>query len=323
MASTELMLYRHNLQSRCERLGQLPADALRRRGVEVARDCDLEGLWELTEAYLVLRGARGARVSHHTLATYRYGLETFLRYAGQAGGSLLQPRPNDGFSYVRWLETQGLAPASVKSRLATARCLYAALRWSGASDAAPFSDVRAPADPVPRTEKRRPYSALEVQSLLAIADAEETVIVLLGAHAGLRVSEMLSLTRPDLHLDVKEPYLTVTGKRQKRQDVPVSPTLSTALRRWTAMTPQLAPRLLSVTTRETVRVHLAALCERAGVRYDKRAVHGLRHSAGTRVYSETHDLLEVRDHLRHRDITSSEIYVEYARKDKPAVTRKW
>lgn len=323
MTSSALLLYQHSLQSRSERVGQLAPDALRRRGVEVARDRDLEGLWELTEAYLVLRGARGARVSSNTLATYRYGLETFLRYASQSGGSLLQPRPNDGFSYVRWLEAQGLSPASVRSRLATARCLYASLRWSGASDAAPFSDVRAPVDPVPRTEKRRPYSALEVQALLACADAQETVIVLLGAHAGLRVSEMLSLIRPDLHLDVREPYLTVTGKRQKRQDVPVSPTLNTALQRWTAMTPQLSPRLLSMTTRETVGVHVAALCERAGVRYDKRAVHGLRHSAGTRVYSETHDLLEVRDHLRHRDITSSEIYVEYARKDRPAVNRNW
>ena len=323
MVSTELMQYTLDLQSRSERLAQLSPEALRRRGVEAARDRDLHGLWDLTEAYLVLRGARGARVSRHTLTTYRTGLGTFLSYAGQAGLSLLHPKPNEGFAYVRWLETQGLAPASVKNRLAAARCLFAALRWSGACDAAPFSDVRAPADPVARSEKRKPYPEQDLQRLLAHADAQEALIVLLGTHAGLRVSEMLSLTRPNLHLDGSAPYMTVTGKRQKEQDVPVSPTLRAALLRWTAMTPQLAPRLLSMTTRQTVSVHLAALCERAGVRYDKRAVHGLRHSAGTRVYAETRDLLEVRDHLRHRDVTSSEIYVEYARKDRPAVNRNW
>jgi len=323
MTGYGVMMYSLDLQGRSERLGRLSPPELRRYGVQSARDNDLEGLWSLTEAYLVLRGARGARVSHHTLATYRYALETFLRYAGQAGINLLQPRPNEGFAYVRWLESQGLSPASVKNRLASARCLYAGLRWSGASDAAPFNDVRAPADPVPRTEKRKPYPEADLQRLLACADPQESVIVLLGAHAGLRVGEMLSLTRPDLHLEGQDPYLTVTGKRQKRQDVPVSPSLRAALQRWMDMTPQLAPRVLSVTTRQTVGVYLTALCERSGVRYDRRAVHGLRHSAGTRVYAETHDLLEVRDHLRHRDITSSEIYVEYARKGRPAITRTW
>jgi len=317
------MVYNLDLQGRSERLGTLSPEALRRRGTEVARDRDAQGLWDLTEAYLVLRGTRGARVSHHTLSTYRFGLETYLKYAEPAGVSLLQPRPNEGFAYVRWLETQGLAPASVKNRLAAARCLYAALRWSGATDASPFADVRAPADPVPRTEKRKPYPEADLRQLLACADPQEALIILLGTHAGLRVSEMLSLTRPDLHLNSHEPYLTVTGKRQKRQDVPVSTTLKAALLKWMNMTPQLAPRLLSFTTRQTVGVHLSALCERAGVRYDRRAVHGLRHSAGTRVYVETHDLLEVRDHLRHRDVTSSEIYVEYARKDRPSVNRTW
>lgn len=323
MTGYDVMLYNLDLQGRSERLGRLLPQELRRRGVEAARDQDLEALWSLIEAYLVLRGTRGARVSQHTLATYRFGLQTFLKHSAQAGVGLLQPRPNEGFAYVRWLETQGLSPASVKNRLASARCLYAALRWSGACDAAPFSDVRAPADPVARTEKRKPYPTEDLQRLLACADPQDALIILLGTHAGLRVSEMLSLTRPDLHLDGLEPYLTVTGKRQKRQDVPVSATLKAALLLWMAMTPQLAPRLLSFTTRQTVGVHLAGLCERAGVRYDKRAVHGLRHSAGTRVYAETRDLLEVRDHLRHRDVTSSEIYVEYARKDRPAVTRNW
>ena len=121
MTGYDVMLYNLDLQGRSERLGRLLPQELRRRGVEAARDQDLEALWALVEAYLVLRGTRGARVSQHTLATYRIGLKTFLKHSAQAGVGLLQPRPNEGFAYVRWLETQGLSPASVKNRLASAR----------------------------------------------------------------------------------------------------------------------------------------------------------------------------------------------------------
>lgn len=325
MTGYELMVYNLDLQSRTERLAQLDPGELRRRGVQAASSRDAAELWALMEAYLVLRGSRGVRVSGHTLRSYRQGLDTFLEWAAPAGVTLLRPRPNEAFAYLRWLEAQQLSPGSVKVRLAGARCLYAALRWSGATDAAPFTDIKAPADPVPRSEKRKPYSEEDVSKLVSHADPQERVIVLLGAHAGLRNSEILSLTRPDIHLEASEPYLTVTGKRQKRQDVAIGASLKRALEVWMRSTEQLAPRLLSptLTTSETVRTRLEALCDRAGVEYERRAVHGLRHSAGTRVYVETKDLLEVRDHLRHRDITSSEIYVEYARKGKPKVNRDW
>lgn len=101
------------------------------------------------------QGSRGARVSH-TLQSYRIGLETFLTWAGPAGVSLLRPSANAGFRYARHLKSTGLAPGSVSVRLAVGKALYASLRWAGSTDAAPFADVKAASDPVPRWEKGKP-----------------------------------------------------------------------------------------------------------------------------------------------------------------------
>lgn len=319
----DLMVYNLDLQSRAERVANLQPDELRRKAVRAASEKDAAELWSIMESYLVTRGARGSRVSRHTLESYRQGLQVLLAFCAASSMSLLRPRGNEPFAFVRQLEASGLAPASVQSRLAAARCVYAALRWAGATDAAPFTDVRAARDPVPKTEKRGPYNDADLSKLLAKADPQQRLWILLGAHTGLRVSEMLSLRRADLHLNGDEPYLIVDGKGGKRQSVPVSPTLCAALKAWVAMTPQVGERVLAVTTRRAIEISLSKLCLEAGVEYGRKHVHGLRHSAGTRVYVETKDLLEVRDHLRHRDITSSEIYVEYARKGKPKVNRNW
>jgi integrase/recombinase XerC len=321
--STELLRYRLNLQTRAQGWADLDPAELRRRATVAARDLDAGALWDLTEAHLLLNGLAGARVSPHTLRAYRKGLTVFLTYATGVGVQLLRPRPNHGVAYVRWLEAQGFRTSSVRVRLAAARKLFAALRWAGAGDSTPFADVRPAPDPVARTEKRRPYSDSEVLTLLRHADLEEQVILLLGAHAGLRVSEIAGLQRSDLQLDGEQPYLMVTGKRQKRQSVPLSRTLQAALGVWLAATPGLTARVISGGSSDYVQDRVRSVCARAGVAYTRRQVHGLRHSAGTRMYSETQDLLAVRDHLRHADITSSEIYVEYARKLKDSAASRW
>lgn len=319
----EILAYRLDLQANAQALAGQDEAELRRRAVAAARDMDTAALWDLLEANLLLNGLAGAKVSPHTLRAYRKGLGVFLEFAQTAGVQLLRPRPNHGAAYARWLEGKGYNTSTVRVRLAAARKLFAALRWAGATDATPFADVRPAPDPVPRTEKRKPYSQGEVEILLRHADLEEKVILLLGAHAGLRVSEIAGLRRGDIHLTGEQPHLMVTGKRQKRQGVPLSRSLQATLATWLTATPQLPTYVISGQSSDYVQDRVKAVCERSGVTYSRRQVHGLRHSAGTRVYADTGDLLAVRDHLRHADITSSEIYVEYVRKLKDSPVKDW
>lgn len=239
------LAYRMNLQARAQAWADLDLAQMRRRAVEAARDMDEAGLWSLTEAHLLLNGLAGAKVSAHTIRAYRKSVRTFLEYAREAGVQLLRPRPHHGAAFVRWLESKGLNTSTVRVGLAAGRKLFVAIRWAGATDATPSADVRPAPDPVARTEERRPYTTSEIDTLVRVGDLEEKVIVLPGAHAGLRVSEIAGLQRADLHLETSPPYLTVVGKRQKRQSVLLSRSLHLALMRWLAATPTLGPRVLS------------------------------------------------------------------------------
>ncbi|MXV20777.1 tyrosine-type recombinase/integrase [Deinococcus xianganensis] len=320
-------LVQHNLelQARADRLAALDPEALRREAVRAARDADPEGLWGLVEAFLVTTGRRGARVSDHTLSSYRIGLQVFLDWAGPAGVSLLRPGARDGYRFARHLEALKLAPSSVRARLAAGRALYGALRWSGATESAPFTDVRTAPDPTPRHEKRKPYTDADLAAMLLVAGPQETVIVLLGAHCGLRNAEMRGLAWGDVHLESGAPFINVLGKRGRRQDVALSRSAAAALRVWRGMRGAVKPSdpVLLIRSSRNLGRAVERVCRAAGVTYEGREVHGLRHSAGTKVYAATNDLLAVRDTLRHRTIDSSEIYVDYARAQQPKVNADW
>ena len=323
--SLEIVAAHLSLVGRADRIARLEPDELRRRAVVACRDADEAELWAITEAFLVTRGRKGARVSERTLETYQDSVQTLVRWAVPAGVQLLRPRAAEGFAFVRHLEALNLMPSSVQVRLSGARTLYAALRWTGATEANPFADVRAAQDPRASHEKRGPYTDAEVNTLLAAADPQEAVVLLLAADSGLRNTEMTEVRRADLRLDEEHPHVQVRGKGRGgwSESAPVSGRGVTAIRLWLAIAPAESEFLLTWRTRKSTRLRLLRLCEHAGVRYEGREVHGLRHTAGTRTYQETGDILEAKDLLRHRDITSTQVYVQYARRGKKAANRDW
>lgn len=325
MTGLEIVLAPVTLAARAERLGRLEPEELRKRAIVACRDSDATALWNLTEAHLVTCGRKGASVSPRTLETYHDSVDQFLAWAGFAGVQLLRPRSSDGFAFVRALEASGLSPSSVRVRLSGAKSLYAALRWAGATDAAPFEDVRPGRDPRAAWEKRVPYSDTEVNALLKHADPQERVAVLLAADCGLRNSELSAVLVTDLRLDEEHPHVMVRGKGRAghRETVPLSARTEQAIRIWLPNVPPGQVHLLTWRSRLSIARRVQKLCELAGVRYEGREVHGLRHTAGTRTYAETGDILEARDLLRHRDITSTQVYVQYARRSKKAANRDW
>ena len=128
------------------------------------------------DAYLTLHGSKGSRVSDRTRENYQRGLRDLLQ--GLGARELAAARRGDaGVVWVRQLEQrpvvqwqtgepkrgaggglQTLSPATVQVKLAAARTLYKALRWAGATQAAPFENVKVAKDPVPPWEKRGAYN---------------------------------------------------------------------------------------------------------------------------------------------------------------------
>src|SRR5690606_37460558 len=213
-----------------------------------------------------------------------------------------------------------LSPATVALRVAAARALYDALAWAGATESDPFRDVRigktsSSLDHAPTSRVYSEHELLELQA--AARDQQEVVMLLLGSHGGLRVSEMLRLAWNDVDLRAGE-LLVREGKGGKTATVALSPRLAEALstyKRQTAAAPALAIRdrttVLELRSQYGVFNRLRALCVRADVTF--KGVHALRHSAGTLLYHQTGDLGQVQDHLRHSTLDMAR---RYARSDR-------
>src|SRR5690606_31233255 len=179
-----------------------------------------------------------------------------------------------------------LTRATVSLRVAAGRALYDALAWAGACDVDPFRDVRLGRrreDPS-RTGSSRVYNENEMIELLSSTrDQQERVILLLGSHGGLRVSEMLRLEWADV--DLVNGELTVRGgKGGTTASVMLTPGLAEALatfkRQSTAESHLGIPTMvLALRSQYGVYNRVRNLCNRAEVPF--KGIHALRHTAGT------------------------------------------
>jgi len=95
--------------------------------MQAAHERDAPALWGLTEAWLCA-DPRRRLVAAGTTKNDRTGLRHLLDAWDQE--DLLRPAPDAAAAYVRALERRDLAPGTIANRLATARGLYAALRWA-------------------------------------------------------------------------------------------------------------------------------------------------------------------------------------------------
>jgi integrase/recombinase XerC len=282
----------------------IPPDARKRRAAEACRDREADELVSLLHAYIIQRGSAGAHVSKHTLRNYGTSVRILLDH--WQGENLLHPSDEAGFTYVRTLEDAGLKPGTVQVRLAGARMLYQALRWTRVTDVDPFADVKAARDKRPRHTLRDPYPETSLQKLLAIAEGEDRALVLLGYHAALRVSEIVKLKWVDVDLAAHR-LTVVEGKGRKTAPVEMSNTLTETLE---ALPRQNDYVISAYRSPEQARRHMAALCQRADVRY--QACHSLRHSSGTKLQAQLNDLQRTARHLRHSSTATTEVYVHMA-----------
>jgi len=287
----------------------------RRHAMAAAQAHDIPALCDLAADWLTLYGKKGATVSPLTLRQYRANTAALIE--AWRGENLLHPGRMAGTRWLRQMEGRGLKPNTIRTYLAAARALYAALRVSGATTADPFKDLHPASDPVPAWEKRAPYTDTEVDKLLRTAEGDEKMIVLLGAHAGLRVSEMLALTWGDINLS-RGTITIEKGKGGKKRTVTLSGTLSAALA--DGKEQKSLGRVLRWTYQVAIWREMERLCHLAGV--ENRGIHALRHTFGTRAYRET-DLQTTQRLMGHSSIETTSIYAKHNEERGRAALEQW
>ncbi|MFC8733563.1 tyrosine-type recombinase/integrase [Luteimicrobium sp. NPDC057192] len=135
----------------------------------------------------------------------------------------------------------------------------------------------------------RPIPEPVLQRALGLADARERLILLLGAHCGMRAGEIALVNRDDLAGDL----LLVHGKGGKTREVPVvDDELLHAIRH------DARPWLFEGKTNGHLSSgHVTVLMSR--LLDEHWTTHTLRHRAGTVGYDRTRDLLAVMTFLGH------------------------
>ncbi len=328
--STALVLAHDGTVGRARTWATMPDDERRRRAVEACHTHDTVALQEITDGWLTLHGRAGATVSPHTRLSYRHGVGVLV--AAWSSENLLHPSRDAAALWLREMEAMGLKPATVRARLAAARALYTALRWCKATEANPFTDARPARDKTAPKDKRAPYEPDELQAILHVLDEEiatatpavqtmgryDKVLILLGAHAGLRAAEMMMLRWDDVDLS-RRGIVVRKGKGGKRRTVVMSSSLAAALE---AIPPAMRGEfVLPYRSRTSAWTRVRNLTARAGIK--QHGLHRLRHSAGTRMMRETGNLQEVAELLGHAQLDTARVYAQWADQTQRETIGKW
>ena len=258
-------------------------------------------------------------LSRNTVDGYRNDLSRLGGALARKGGrDLLAAAAADLSAHLRDLQRQGLSPRSSARALSALRGFYDHLITTGERTDNPAVNLLPPKlwKPLPKV-----LSEDEVERLLAAPDVatplglrDRAMLELLYA-TGLRVSELVGLTLPQLRLDVG--FLIAFGKGNKERVVPVGDQAEHWVQRYLRdVRPDLAAgRHLHVFVNKDgarlSRVGFWMLIKKHGLKAGLRAEispHVLRHSFATHLLEHGADLRAVQTMLGHSDISTTQIY---------------
>jgi integrase/recombinase XerD len=253
-------------------------------------------------------------LSPNTVAAYRRDLSHHLAFVASQGLSEpAQVEESHLILYLGKLRRSGLAPATLMRKLSALRAFYRYLVREERLATDPTTNL-----PATRLLRRLPsvLSIEEVERLLAQPDAatargrrDRAMLELLYA-TGLRVSELVGLSRSDLRLDLG--LVRCVGKGSKERIVPVGQPALGAVRAYLAARRDASPVLfLGNKGRPLTRV----ACWRIVGRYARQAglrgpitPHTLRHSFATHMLDAGADLRAIQELLGHASIATTQIY---------------
>ena len=295
------------------------------------------GLDVRAEEFLAWLGVERGR-SPRTVEAYRRDLLRYRDHLAARGRSLDDIEETDVVAFVRALQRDGLAAASVTRLLVSVRGLHRFLVAEGHRADDPTADVEIPS--VPRGLPKA-LSAAQVASLMGVvvgddppARRDRAVLELLYG-TGCRISEAGSLSLPDV--DLNDGLVRVTGKGAKERIVPLGRCAAEALERWLApegrgaLEPERWARrgdaeavFLNLRGGRLSRQGLWLVVRRRGEAAGIASLltpHVLRHSCATHMLDGGADIRIVQEMLGHASISTTQIYTKVSTERLRAVYR--
>ena len=285
-------------------------------------------------AWLAVERGRSVR----TVEAYRGDLLRYRSHLAARGRSLDDAAPIDVIAFIRGLQSDGLAAASVTRMLVSVRGLHRFLVAEGHRLDDPTADVE-----IPRLPRGLP-KALPVAQVASLMDAvvgddpaarrDRAVLEMLYG-TGCRISEAGSLSLSDV--DLHDGLVRVTGKGARERIVPLGRCAAEALERWLApegrgaLEPDRWARrgdaeavFLNQRGGRLSRQGLWLVVRRYGDAAGIGSVltpHVLRHSCATHMLDGGADIRFVQEMLGHASISTTQIYTRVSTERLRAVYR--
>ena len=260
----------------------------------------------------------------NTLAAYQRDLRRFEGFCAERRVVLREAGSKDLNGFVDSLYRAGLSSRSIARYTASLRNFYVYLMRHGRTRVDPTAELAAP-----RQWKLLPrFLALdEVDRLLEEPDTskplggrDRAMLQLLYA-TGLRVSELVSVKRNDLNMELG--VVRTTGKGGKQRLVPVGRQALGAIRNYlqndrSGILKGKNSEYLFVTARGSLLTRQAFwnLLRRYGLQAGiagKLSPHVVRHSFATHLLERGADLRSLQIMLGHADISTTQIYTHVLR----------
>ena len=257
------------------------------------------------------------RLSQLTCKSYRRDLESFLRWATEAGIERWRDIDSEHVrSFSAGCYRRGLSARSIQRQLSALRTFFRYMIREKELKNHPVQAVRPP-----KSRKRLPgnLDADRMARLLdlpgddPVAIRDRAMLELLYS-SGLRLAELIGLNLRDI--DVADASVRVTGKGNKERMLPVGRLAIDALRSWFKVRATLADaseQAVFVSSRgrrisgRSVQARVEYWARRQGI--DMRVYpHLLRHSFATHLLESSHDLRGVQELLGHANIATTQVY---------------
>ena len=284
------------------------------------------------QAFFTDRLARQRQASPQTVASYRDTFRLLVGFVQRETGKAPSTLGIEDLSasvisaFLDHLEAErGNTPRTRNARLGAIRSLfrYAALRHPEHAELI----AQVLAIPQKRFDKATVsfLTAKEIEALLAAPDLttwegrRDRALILLGAQAGLRVSELTGLNCADVCLGAGA-HVRCTGKGRKQRAVPLTRPTAAVLREWARerdgrpgdpLFPARTGRRLSRDAIEhRLATHTAAAARKCPTLHGKHVTpHVLRHSAAMSLLHAGVDTSVIALWLGHADIRATNVYL--------------
>ena len=267
-------------------------------------------------------------LAHNTLESYERDLTQYLEFLKESGvASLADTGKTHITAYIGGLRKNGKAAATVSRNLVSIRGFYQFLVRERMLEKDPSQNME-----LPKQEKRLPkvMSLEEVEQLLDAPSmtspngARDKAMLEVLYATGIRVSELISLKLPDVHLGLG--YVRCIGKGSKERIIPLGRIAAGALDTYiqsyrykllkpgrTAVDALFVNHLGTGMTRQGFWKIIKKYAAQAGIQKEITP-HTLRHSFATHLLENGADLRAVQEMLGHADISTTQIYTHVTKK---------